>query len=275
MRTLFSAVLTIAVLAMIAAPASAQETTPNDVTVTFTVCLEGTGEGTSNGAVCVTGGAEVLGDWGNSQTTTPPDLTNSEGSLWTVDVTFPTGTPTTVEYKYKKDGCSDWEQSGNRTLTLPTDGSTTMVQDPDSFNQVTPIGCGLAATLSTEKTVCFQVCLDGVDHTGGSCVIGNIALLGGFTNGLPLVEIGQNLYQHCVTFPAGTTLPIEYKFQVDDCTTWESLTDDPFANRVLDLTDASPAMQTVTSVWNNGDGNCSVVSDEVSTWGTVKARYEQ
>lgn len=268
MRVLLPAVFAVAFLAMAVNPASAQETIPNDVTVSFTVCLEGTGDGTSSGAVCVIGNAAAIGSWG-----TGVDMTNTEGNLWQVDVVFPSGTDAAVEYKYKKDACSDWEGSGNRMITLPTDGSTTMVLDADSYNQVTPIGCGLAETLATEHTVCFQVCLDGVEHTGSSCVIGNVAALGSFGTGLELTQIGPNLFQRCVTFPAGTSLPIEYKFQVDDCATWESLSEDPFANRVLDLTEASPSPMTVPSVWNNGEGSCDAVPAVDTSWGVMKARF--
>jgi len=270
MRMLLSAVLAVAVLALATCPASAQDTIPNDVTVTFTVCLDGTGDGTSAGAVCVIGSDPVIGEWG-----TGVDMTNTEGNLWTVDVVFPAGSTAAVDYKYKKDACSTWMDGGNFALPLPTDGTTSVVLDPDSWNRVSPIGCGLAQTLSAEKTVCFQVCLDGVERTGDTCVIGNVAILGSFGTGLSMNGVGQNLMQRCVTFPAGTALPIEYKFQVDGCTTWESLTDDPFANRVLDLSDASPETQTVTSVWNNGDGNCDAVPETVSSWGTVKARFQQ
>ena len=274
MRALFSALFCVALIAMHGAPASAQDTIPNDVTVTFTVCLEGTGDGTSAGPVCVIGAPAILGDWGNGAET-PPAMTNTEGSLWTVDVTFPAGTDALVEYKYRKDDCSDWEGGDNRSFTLPTDGSTTLTLDADSFNRVSPIGCGLSQTTSEDKTICFQVCLEGISFTGDPCVIGNIPELGEWGTGLSMVQIGPDLYQKCMTFPAGSSVPLDmqYKFQINDCVDFEVLPSGPFDNREHQLTVDSPAVETLVSVWEDGPGTCSTVSGDEDSWGTVKARY--
>ncbi|HKK73255.1 MAG TPA: carbohydrate-binding module family 20 domain-containing protein [Candidatus Krumholzibacteria bacterium] len=269
MRSMLSALTAIALCALALTPASAQDTIPNDVTATFTVCLEGAGG--SVGDVCITGGADVLTNWGSGVT-----MTNVEGDLYTVDVIFPAGTAATVEYKYRREDCVDWENDPNRSITLPTDGTATVEQEPESFNRFTPIGCGLSGATTEDKTVCFQICLDGVAYTGDSCVIGNIDALGSWETGLVLEQVGVDVWQTCVTFPAGTGVPldIQYKFQIDDCTFWETIDEDPFTNRTLELTADSPAVQTVDSVWENGDGFCGgPVDTDDESWGTVKSRY--
>jgi hypothetical protein len=259
--------LTAVVSLVLVCTAAAQETVPNDVTATFIVCLEGTG---TTGDVCITGNNTALTDWGNGVT-----MTNTEGDIWTVDVVFPAGTPAAVEYKYRRNACEDWENDPNRQLTLPTDGTDAITVDPESFNRVAPIGCGFSAPLDQDVTVCFQVCLEGVAYMGDNCVIGNIPALGEWGTGLTMRQVGPDLFQRCLTFPAGTLVPMEiqYKFQKDNCTEWESVGGGPFDNRMLTLTASSPVAQTIRSPWSDGPSTCTAVANDQQSWSTLKSNF--
>lgn len=255
-------------LSILLPAAGSAQNVPNDVAVTFTLCTEGT---INTGDVCITGNNDAITNWGSGVA-----LSNAGGDLWNVTIVFPSGTPAEVRYKYRRNDCVDWENDPDRSLVLPTDGTTTVQALPESFNRVTPIGCGFSSEIATDVTVCFQLCLTGITSTGGQCVIGNVAALGSWGSGLPLVEIGTDLYQHCVTFPAGTVVPLhlQYKFQKDDCATWENVDASPFVNRELRIEVSSPAVITATSTWGNEPGTCDAVPLDAASWGTLKSRYE-
>lgn len=235
---------------------------PNDVDVTFTLCMSGT---ETVGVPCVIGSAPEIGSWG-----TGVNMTNVGGELWEVTVTFAAGSSPSFEYKYKKDDCATWEPSpNNRQVVLPTDGTTSLTLEADSWNY-SPIGCGLGDQLTEDKIICFQVCMAGVDNTGGVCVIGGIDQLTNWTDGVPMTHLGTDLWQACITIPAGTLVPLDipYKFKKDDCGTWESVGD-----RILTVDNSSPAEQTVTHSWDDGPGACDPVSLELESFGTIKSRY--
>jgi hypothetical protein len=234
---------------------------PNDVTVSFTMCL---GIDTSAGDVCVIGSAPEIGTWGSGVT-----MTDGGGGLYTVDVVFAAGGNPSFEYKYQKDGCSAWESVGNHLVTLPTDGTTSVVLAPDSWNNQ-PLGCGLGNVLAEDKVVCFQVCMTGVANSGGIFAVGNIPALDSWGTGITAVEIAPDLYQACIVLSAGSPMPIniEYKFKKDDCATWESV-----GNRLLTIDNSSPASQTTTNTWDDGPGACAPVPVEGAAWGTIKGMY--
>ncbi len=238
---------------------------PNDVAVTFTLCMSGTG---TNAPPCVIGSAPEIGTWG-----TGVAMTNSSGELWNVTVTFAAGSNPSFEYKYKSDGCNNWEFVGNRSVTLPTDGTTTVNLGADSFNNA-PIGCGLGQTLAADKQVCFQVCMDtGGGGPGaldtGICVIGSASQIGSWTTGVDMALISPGLYQACITFPAGLPFQtVEYKYKKDGCSTWEGT-----ANRSITLDNGTPPSQTVTNSWENGTGACAAVPTHRKTWGSLKVLY--
>ena len=234
---------------------------PNDVTVSFTMCL---GVDVSTNGVCVVGDAAEIGAWGTGVT-----MTDDGGGLYTVDVVFAAGGNPSFEYKFQKDACITWEGADNRLVTLPTDGTTSVVLAPDSWNNQ-PLGCGLGDFLTEDKTVCFQVCLTGVEYTGGVCAVGNITELDAWGAGIPAVEIATDLYQACIILPAGSAMPIniEYKYKKDDCANWESV-----GNRLLTIDNSSPTTQTMTHTWDDGPGACEPVAIEGATWGTLKGMY--
>jgi hypothetical protein len=234
---------------------------PNDVTVSFTMCLSGA---VSAGDACVIGSAAEIGAWGTGVT-----MTDDGGGLYSVDVVFAAGSNPSFEYKYQKDGCTAWESVGNRMVTLPTDGTTSVVLAPDSWDNQ-PLGCGLGDVLAEDKTICFQVCLTDVDNTGGVCAVGNIPELDTWGTGISADMIATDLYQACIVLAAGSPMPIniEYKYKKDDCNTWESV-----GNRLLTIDNSSPASQTMTHTWDDGPGACAPVAVEDASWGTIKGMY--
>ena len=235
---------------------------PNDVAVTFTMCLSGQ---PNTGAPCVIGSAPPIGEWG-----TGVPMTLVEGELWTQTVIFPAGSSPVFQYKYKADDCATWESVGDRSVTLPTDGTTELTLDVDSFNNA-PLGCGLGQTLAEDKILCFQVCMEGVDNTGDVCVIGNIPALTEWTTGVVTTNLGAGVYQACLTIPAGTPIPLEvrYKFKKDDCQTWESVGD-----RIVIVDDTLDVETLLFSTWDDGPGTCDPVATESESFGAIKARFE-
>ena len=234
---------------------------PNDVSVTFTMCMSGT---PTAGVPCVIGSAAEIGSWG-----TGVNMNNAGGELWTVDVDFLAGSNPSFEYKYKKDECVDWESVDNRFVTLPTDGTTSVVLDTDSWNNA-PIGCDLGNVLLEDKTVCYQLCMMDVENVGGVCVIGNGALLTVWTTGVSMEQLGGDLWQACVVYPAGMAIPFnqEFKYKKDNCETWESV-----PNRLLVIDNSIPIEQAVTFTWDDGLGICTPVPTDAHSWGSLKSKY--
>jgi Starch binding domain len=234
---------------------------PNDVAVTFTLCMSGIA---TAGAPCVIGGAPEIGSWGTGVT-----MNNVSGDLWDVTVIFLAGSNPSFEYKYKKDACATWEGTANRAVVLPTDGTTSVVLGTDSW-EFNAIGCGLGNALDADRTLTFQVCLTGIDNTGGVCAIGNIPELTTWSTGVPLVNTVGALWEGSITIPAGTPIPVnvEYKFKKDDCATWESV-----PNRLITIDNASPAAQSLAHPWDEGLSDCFPVAVEFESFGTVKSKF--
>jgi len=235
---------------------------PEDVTVRFTLCMSGV---ETVGVPCVIGSAPEIGSWGTGVNMAP----TATSELYTVDVVFTAGSNPAFEYKYKKDDCTNWEGTGNRQVILPTDGTTFVELAPDSW-EFLPITCGLGNTLEEDKVICFQVCLDGVENNGAVCTVGGVPELDNWGTGVPAEMVGPGLYQTCVSFPAGTAIPlnIEYKFKKDDCNTWEG-----GGNQLVVLDNSLAAETTLTHTWEDGPGVCEPVAVEEAAWGTIKGMY--
>ena len=231
---------------------------PNDVAVTFTLCMSGE---PFTGAPCVIGSADPIGNWGDGV-----PMTQVDGDLWEATITFPAGINPSFEYKFKKNDCTEWEGVGNRLVSLPTDGTSSVFLAADSWNNL-PIGCGLGNVLEHAVEVCFQVCLDGIDYAGDTCVIGSHPDIGGWGDPVPMGPLGPMLFQKCIYIPAGQAVPlsIEYKFKKDSCETWESV-----PNRVVTIDLSTPEEITVTHNWDdNPDGACLPVAVENHSWTSV------
>jgi len=234
---------------------------PNDILVHFTLCMSGT---PTAGAPCVIGSDPAIGAWGVGA-----NMTLISGDLYDAAVLFAAGSNPNFEYKYKADGCTNWEGVANRLVSLPTDGTTDVVIAADSWNNA-PMGCGMGSNLTSDKTVCFQVCMNGVANTGAVCLIGNLPELGAWGTGVPMTQISADLYQVCIVFPAGTAVPVnmEFKFKKDDCNTWEN-----GGNQLFALDDAAAPETTLTHIWEAGNGVCGPVPTENANWGSIKTLY--
>ncbi|MCB9464159.1 MAG: hypothetical protein H6682_10770 [Candidatus Eisenbacteria bacterium] len=234
---------------------------PNDVDVKFTMCMSGT---ETTGLPCVIGSAGEIGSWGTGVT-----MNQIDTELYEVTVTFLAGGNPSFEYKYKKDDCQTWEGTNNRAVTLPTDGTNLVELEADSW-EFLPIGCGLGNVLDEDREVCFQLCLNGIDYTGTPCVIGSVAELGNWADGVPMVDLGNGLYEACIVFLAGSPYPInvEYKYKKDDCETWEGT-----ANRAFTIDNSSPLSQTFENTWEDQELDCSPTPVIEKTWGSIKGIY--
>lgn len=114
---------------------STQVVTQQDVTVTFTVCLPDSV--TTTGGVCVIGSHSAIGGWGTGVDMMQPCAVASPG-LWTVNVMFPAGSDPFVEYKYKKDGCATWENTGNHSFSID-DSAPAQLLPVDGWEYITPM----------------------------------------------------------------------------------------------------------------------------------------
>jgi hypothetical protein len=105
-----------------------------DVTVKFRLCLSDGAETT--GDVCVTGDHNELTNWGNGVLMFRP-CPGPSPKYYEVEVLFPAGSNPSVQYKYRKDGCSTWEGTGNHTCVID-DSSSYQVLPIDGWEYVNP-----------------------------------------------------------------------------------------------------------------------------------------
>ena len=122
--------------------------------------------------------------------------------------------------------------------------------------------------------VTFQLCIPE-GSAGDVCVTGSAAELSGWSQpgilmGQPCPGVSPNLYQITITFAAGSNPYVQYKYQKDDCATWDS---DP--NHQFTIDDSGPSQTLAQDAWAWGVADCvdcgSPVED--ASWGTVKALY--
>jgi hypothetical protein len=119
------------------------EVTAQDVDVTFNLCLT---EGVeTSGEVCVTGGHEALTNWGDGVAMLQP-CPDISPKLYQVTITFPAGSNSYVEYKYKKDDCATWESTGNHSFNIDdSSGSQMLWVDGWEYNEPDCPDCMTAA----------------------------------------------------------------------------------------------------------------------------------
>ncbi|HSG29666.1 MAG TPA: hypothetical protein VLA34_14385 [Candidatus Krumholzibacterium sp.] len=236
---------------------------PNDIDVKFQICMSGEAY---TGGPCVVGSAVEINSWGAGVA-----MTQIDGDLYEVVVTFLAGHNPSFEYKYQKDGCSAWESVPNRLVTLPTDGTTAVDLPLDSWNNL-PMGCGVGEVLAQDTGVTFYICMDGIENTGGVCLIGSTEYLTDWGAGVPMADIGGGYYLVGINFPAGIAvpLPVEFKFKKDGCATWESV-----GNRLLTVDNDLPSGTEIFVNWDdNTTGSCEVIGTEDSTWGKIKKLHK-
>jgi len=115
---------------------SSQLVTLADCTVTFHLCLAGGAE--TSGDICVTGSHAALTNWGSGSGPMTLECATVSPKLYEHSVLFPAGSSPFVEYKYRKDGCSTWEDGGNHSFNLPTDSTTELDLWVDGWSWVEP-----------------------------------------------------------------------------------------------------------------------------------------
>lgn len=157
-----------------------------------------------------------------------------------------------------------------------TDG-TTYEGAQDQNGNSPPFMLNITNVLSQDVTVWFSLCLpDTIGTTGGVCVTGSAPELTSWGDGVamsqPCVEYSPEFYQVGITFAAGSSPYIEYKYKKDDCATWEST-----GNHSVTIDDSnSTFIIPVIDHWEYYEGadcpNCGVDSEE-SSWGAVKSIY--
>ncbi|MBN2565519.1 MAG: hypothetical protein JXB46_07385 [Candidatus Eisenbacteria bacterium] len=133
---------------------STQVVTQQDVVVTFSVCLPDSIDSFFD--VCVTGSHPALTSWGSGVVMGQP-CPDISPKLYEVDVMFPAGSDPYVEYKYRKDDCQTWENTGNHSFSID-DSAPTQILPVDGWEYVTPECPGCAspvedATWGAIKTI--------------------------------------------------------------------------------------------------------------------------
>jgi hypothetical protein len=169
-------------------------------------------------------------------------------------------------------GCSEVEFYVKVVDT--TDDDTWYPQDQNSNNP--NFFLPITAVLSQDVDVTFTMCLTaGVETSGNVCVVGAGDELGNWGAGVvmtqPCAAISPNLYQTTITFLAGSNPYREYKYQKDDCGTWEST-----GNHSVTIDDSAPTMDLVVDGWEYNTPDCPDCASpvEAASWGVIKALYK-
>ncbi|KWV29406.1 carbohydrate-binding module family 20 domain-containing protein [Micromonospora rifamycinica] len=157
----------------------------------------------------VVGSVPALGSW------SPADavrLTAQGGGVYRAVVTLPAAT--TVEFKFLKKttaGVVTWESGGNRTLTTPAGGTSSVT---DTFRG-DPAGTqGASFTVNATTSYGQNV-----------FVVGSVAALGSWNpaNAVALSSAAYPLWRATVALPANTAFEYKYlKKNPDGTVTWES-----------------------------------------------------
>jgi hypothetical protein len=134
----------------------------------------------------------------------------------------------------------------------------------------------ITAATSQDVTVRFHMCLTaGVETSGNVCIVGGHPALGDWSAGvvmsLSCPSLDPKLYQVDVLFPMGSNPYIEYKYQKDDCATWEGTGNHSF---IIDDTNSFFDLP-YEDGWEYMTPDCPgcATATEQTEWGTIKALY--
>jgi hypothetical protein len=153
-----------------------------------------------------------------------------------------------------------------------TDGDTWYPADQDGNNP--NFFLPITEVTAQDVIVTFQVCIPE-GSTGGVCITGSAPQLTGWSQpGLamtqPCPQVSPNLYEVSVQFDAGANPNVQYKYQKDDCASWDC---DPNHEFTIDDTVTHQTLPLDTWCWGTPDCPACASPVEESTWGTVKALY--
>lgn len=145
---------------------------------------------------------------------------------------------------------------------------------PDQNDNLPNFFLPITAVTSQDVLVTFQVCIPE-GSAGDVCVTGSAPELTGWsqpgvTMGQPCPGVSPNLYEITISFAAGSNPFVQYKYQKDDCATWDS---DP--NHEFTIDDSGPSQTLAQDAWAWGVADCVECGSPVedASWGTVKALY--
>ncbi len=125
-----------------------------EVTVYFRLCLPPEGDpdyDPAPGDVCVTGSGAPLSDWGSGVVLGQPCPAASP-LFYEVGVVFPAGSSPSIEWKYKKNDCADWESVGNRTVTIDDSAAMYIIPWVDHWNNYSGDDCLICGVGNEEST---------------------------------------------------------------------------------------------------------------------------
>jgi hypothetical protein len=125
-----------------------------DVMVYFRLCLPPEGHPdyiADPGDICVTGSTTELTDWGDGVLLTNP-CPDTSPLYYEVGILFDEGGTPSIEWKYKKDGCTDWEPGGNRSVTIDDTNDTFIIPWVDHWNNYEGEDCPLCGIGTEEST---------------------------------------------------------------------------------------------------------------------------
>jgi hypothetical protein len=118
-----------------------------DVEVYFFLCMPPPGHpdyAEDPGEVCVIGDAAPIGSWATGVTMYQPCPVVGP-RFYEVHVTFPQGSNPSIQYKYRRYGCDEWEWVGNRMVTIDDSNGTFLIPWVDHWNNYEGDDCTLCS----------------------------------------------------------------------------------------------------------------------------------
>jgi hypothetical protein len=129
-----------------------------DVTVTFFLCMPPEGDPgymADPGDVCITGDHAEITNWGSGVLTTQLcELVDPR--FYSVTVVFTAGSNPVVNYKYRRNGCVDWEADPNHQITIDDSSPIYVVPWVDHWSHYVGDDCP-GCTVPTESIKWGQI----------------------------------------------------------------------------------------------------------------------
>ncbi len=125
-----------------------------DVMVYFRICLPPEGDpeyDPAPGGVCVTGSAAELTVWGDGVAMNQP-CPGVSPLYYEVGILFAAGGNPSIEWKYRKNDCVNWESVGNRSVLIDDSGPMFLIPWVDHWNNYVGDDCPLCGIGTEEST---------------------------------------------------------------------------------------------------------------------------